>query len=72
MVLPRKGYVSQLLFKQKESINWLRVANKYLENQYDVKDSWGTGQIHKKDDYDEGFMKEFDYIADTIKTTPIG
>ncbi len=72
MVLLRKGYVSQLLFKQAESINWLRGANKYLENQYDVKDSWGVGQICKKDSFDESFMKEFDYIVDTLKTTPIG
>ena len=72
MVLLRKGYVSQLLFKQAESINWLRGANKYLENQYNVKDSWGVGQICKKDSFDESFMKEFDYIVDTLKTTAIG
>ena len=71
MVLPRKGYMSQLLFKQKQSMYWLRVANKYLENQYEIKDSWGQGQIHKKTSYDEEFLAEFDFIHQVIKQTLI-
>lgn len=71
MVLLRNGYMSQLLFKQAESIRWLRVANKYLENQYEIKDSWGEGQIHKKDSYDEKFLTEFDFIYEIIKQTLI-
>tara|TARA_R110002012_G_scaffold83586_1_gene210242 strand:- start:29 stop:184 length:156 start_codon:yes stop_codon:yes gene_type:complete len=49
----------------------LRVANKYLENQYEIKDSWGEGQIHKKDSYDEKFLTEFDFIYEIIKQTLI-
>jgi hypothetical protein len=50
---------------------WLRVANKYLENQYEIKDSWGEGQIHKKASYDEEFLAEFDFIHQEIKQTLI-
>lgn len=71
MVLLHYVYMSQLLFKQAESINWLRGANKYLENQYYIKNSCGEGQIHKKNNYDEGFLVEFDFIHEIIKQTLI-
>tara|TARA_R110002020_G_scaffold181290_1_gene376067 strand:+ start:2261 stop:2470 length:210 start_codon:yes stop_codon:yes gene_type:complete len=58
--------MSQLIQTIKENIAWLGLANKYLEHQYDVKDSWGTGQIEKKQNYDEGFLKEFDIITQII------
>jgi|TARA_Y100001936_G_scaffold95299_1_gene93702 outer membrane protease len=59
--------MSQLIQTTRENVAWLGLANKYLENQYEIKDSWGTGQIHKKESYDEDFMKEFDIITQIIK-----
>lgn len=39
------------------------MANKYLENQYDIVKNWGNFELTKKESYDEAFAKEFDFIC---------
>ena len=52
-----------LVLQTKMNIEWLRMANKYLENQYNHKNNWGVIEIVKKDSFDEAFSKEFDFIC---------
>jgi|TARA_R110002020_G_scaffold67138_2_gene176075 hypothetical protein len=59
--------MSQLIQQLKENIAWLRMANKYLERQYEKTDSWGVKGLTKKSTFDEGFMKEFDNITQHLK-----
>tara|TARA_R100000963_G_C4610181_1_gene80888 strand:- start:442 stop:624 length:183 start_codon:yes stop_codon:yes gene_type:complete len=59
--------MSQLIQQLKENITWLRMANKYLERQYEKTDSWGVKGLTKKSTFDEGFMKEFDDITQHLK-----
>ena len=59
--------MSQLIQQLKENIAWLRMANKYLERQYEKPDSWGVKGLTKKSTFDEGFMKEFDNITQHLK-----
>ena len=58
--------MSQLIQQTKENITWLRMANKYLERQYEKTDTWGVKGLQKKSTFDEGFMKEFDKIIQDL------
>ena len=58
--------MSQLIQQAKENITWLRMANKYLERQYEKTDTWGVKGLQKKSTFDEGFMKEFDTIIQDL------
>tara|TARA_R110000824_G_scaffold70964_1_gene181897 strand:+ start:757 stop:939 length:183 start_codon:yes stop_codon:yes gene_type:complete len=58
--------MSQLIQQTKENITWLRMANKYLERQYEETDTWGVKGLQKKSTFDEGFMKEFDKIIQDL------
>ena len=50
-----------------ENINWLGVANKYIENQWELKKKWGDYEMSEKDSFDKSFISEFNFVVDEIK-----
>lgn len=47
-------------------MEWFRYANKYLENLVQISTSnYGTVTVHR-DDKDDSFEKEFDYIIQSL------
>jgi hypothetical protein len=52
-----------MLILETSNIEWFGQANKYLEAQYEWKKNWGEYEVTKKDNYDEAFEKEFEFLC---------
>lgn len=51
----------QILAQQ--NITWLGMSNKYIENQWVSKESWGQYEIEPRDNFDQRFIDEFDFVV---------
>jgi hypothetical protein len=48
------------------NIFWLAESNKYIENQYELKNDWGETKLVHKDTYDNNFVNEFDFVCSAL------
>lgn len=59
--------MSTIQLLQPENVHWLSEANKYIENQWSLTKSWDKYEMVEKDNFDNSFISEFDFVVETIK-----
>lgn len=57
----------QLLQPSPENVHWLGTANKYIENQWSLTKNWDKYEMNEKENFDNSFITEFDFVVKTIK-----
>tara|TARA_B110000438_G_scaffold3908_1_gene3923 strand:+ start:15979 stop:16164 length:186 start_codon:yes stop_codon:yes gene_type:complete len=57
------------LIMQPENVNWLAIANKYIENQWELQKMKWSDQMEmvERKNFDKSFISEFDFLVDKIK-----
>jgi len=59
--------MSTIQLLQSENVHWLSEANKYIENQWSLTKSWDKYEMVEKDNFDNSFISEFDFVVEAIK-----
>jgi hypothetical protein len=57
---------ASLTFDTIENIVWLGQGNKYIENQWMMKENWGQLEMVEKDNFDQSFINEYSFICKNI------
>lgn len=55
--------------QQQQNMQWLSWADKYVEKQYNREKTWRGLEITRKEDFDDKFYTEYDFICTCLSYT---